>query len=60
MSVEVAQMDAVGRLGVATKRIALARETLNLIADIAEGSRTVNSLPNIAKIARGALKELEQ
>lgn len=26
--------------------------TLDLIADIAEGSQTLNSLPNIAKIAR--------
>lgn len=30
-------------------------EALHLIADIAEGSRTANSLPNIARIARAAL-----
>lgn len=28
---------------------------LELIADIAEGSQTINSLPHIAKIARGAI-----
>lgn len=32
------------------------RDNLELIADMAEGSRTVNSLPHIAKIAREALK----
>lgn len=31
------------------------REALTLIADIAEGSTTANSLPNIARIARSAL-----
>lgn len=31
------------------------RDTLAMIADIAEGSRTANSLPNIARIARSAL-----
>jgi hypothetical protein len=31
------------------------REVLALIADIAEGSTTVNSLPNIARLARVAL-----
>ena len=31
------------------------RASLELIADIAEGSRTVNSLPHIANIARGLL-----
>ncbi|OLL27452.1 hypothetical protein BTH42_31905 [Burkholderia sp. SRS-W-2-2016] len=31
------------------------REALALIADIAEGSTTANSLPNIARIARAAL-----
>ena len=31
------------------------REALELIADIADGSRTANSLPNIKKIARNAL-----
>lgn len=30
-------------------------KTLALIADIAEGSQTVNSLPHIAKLARAAL-----
>jgi hypothetical protein len=30
-------------------------EALELIADIAEGSRTINSLPHIAKIARAAI-----
>lgn len=34
---------------------ARATEALELIANIAEGSRTVNSLPNIARIARSAL-----
>lgn len=32
------------------------RGNLELIADMAEGSRTVNSLPHIAQIAREALK----
>jgi hypothetical protein len=31
------------------------REALHLIADIAEGSSTANSLPNVARIARNAL-----
>lgn len=31
------------------------REALTLIADIAEGSTTANSLPNIARLARNAL-----
>ncbi|CAB3681538.1 hypothetical protein R8871_02538 [Paraburkholderia graminis C4D1M] len=31
------------------------REALALISDIAHGSTTANSLPNIARIARGAL-----
>jgi hypothetical protein len=31
------------------------REALALIADIAEGSTTANSLPNIARVARNAL-----
>ncbi|TCK37992.1 hypothetical protein B0G84_3294 [Paraburkholderia sp. BL8N3] len=31
------------------------REVLCLIADIAEGSTTANSLPNIARIARAGL-----
>jgi hypothetical protein len=31
------------------------REALALIADLAEGSRTANSLPNIARVARAAL-----
>lgn len=31
------------------------REALALIADIAEGSTTANSLPNIARLARAAL-----
>ncbi|CAB3758516.1 hypothetical protein [Paraburkholderia humisilvae] len=31
------------------------REVLALIADIAEGSTTANSLPNIARLARVAL-----
>ncbi|SKD04465.1 hypothetical protein SAMN05445504_9235 [Burkholderia sp. CF099] len=31
------------------------REALALIADIAEGSTTANSLPNIARLARVAL-----
>ena len=36
-------------------RLAHARDALQLIADIAEGSTTANSLPHIAKIARQAL-----
>ena len=35
-----------------------ALETLQLIADIASGSRTANSLPNIERIAKEALKQL--
>ncbi len=31
------------------------REAIALIADIAEGSTTANSLPNIARLARNAL-----
>jgi len=31
------------------------REALALIADIAEGSTTANSLPNIARLARSAI-----
>lgn len=31
------------------------REALRVIADIGEGSKTTNSLPNVAKIARAAL-----
>lgn len=34
-------------------------KALEQIADIAEGSRTVNSLPHIAKIARAAAAEAE-
>lgn len=34
---------------------AATRSTLQLIADIAEGSTTANSLPHIAKIARRAI-----
>ena len=37
----------------------IAREQLELIANIAEGSTTANSLPNIGRIARSALKALE-
>lgn len=33
-------------------------EALQLIADIASGSRTANSLPNIERIAKEALKQL--
>lgn len=36
-----------------TCQIAGLLHRLGLIADIAEGSETVNSLPHIAKIARG-------
>lgn len=35
-------------------------EALRTIADIAEGSGTVNSLPNIAKIARAALETIKE
>jgi hypothetical protein len=31
------------------------REALRMISDIAEGSTTANSLPNIARLARNAL-----
>lgn len=34
-------------------------EALRIIADIAEGSTTANSLPNIARIARGAIAKAE-
>lgn len=33
-------------------------KALEMIADIGEGSTTVNSLPNIAKIARSELQKL--
>lgn len=33
------------------------REALETVADIAEGSETVNSLPHIARIARAALQQ---
>jgi hypothetical protein len=36
-------------------RLSHAREALELIADIAEGSTTANSLPHIGKLARSAL-----
>ena len=35
-------------------------EALATIADIAEGSGTLNSFPNIAKIARGALASIKE
>ena len=35
-------------------------EALQLIADIASGSRTANSLPNIERIAKEALEQREQ
>lgn len=44
--------EAVDRL---TGRLTSHANDLATIADIAEGSQTVNSLPHIAKIARAAL-----
>ena len=39
----------------ALARIGALETALRMIADIAEGSTTANSLPHIAKIARAAL-----
>jgi hypothetical protein len=44
--------DAVDRL---TVRLTILANDLATIADIADGSQTINSLPHIAKIARTAL-----
>lgn len=44
----------------ASFKIHTANKALRLIADIAEGSSTKNSLPHIAKIARRALKEMKR
>ena len=38
-----------------SRHIERMQEALRMIADIAEGSQTVNSLPHIAKIARSTL-----
>ena len=40
-------------LAVLARQLLRREERLQLISDIAEGSGTVNSLPHIAKIARG-------
>jgi hypothetical protein len=45
--------DDIAELGMCVCRLAAA---LDMIALIAEGSRTINSLPHIAKIARKALE----
>jgi hypothetical protein len=50
---------ALARAETAERQVAEMVATLGMIADIAEGSTTANSLPHIAKIARAALKSLE-
>jgi hypothetical protein len=49
-----AEDEQLGRHKAEEDRVSL-RSALNTIADIAEGSGTVNSLPHIAKLARAAL-----